>query len=125
MKVETNIQLSNNRYRVTVRTSEPTAVEEELFQRFGEPLVETGGEFSGSVTRPGDSPVSVTFTLPQGQNRIFLDFPVVRVFDLNDTAEADMRAKLYADTLLSRITDARDSLTAQAAPFVGTNVVTI
>lgn len=125
MRVDTNISLTNNRYRVTVRTLEPTAAEEELFQKFGEPLVETGGEFSGNVTRPGESPESVSFTLPTSQYRIFLDFPVVQVFDLGDDPDSDLYAKLFANTILDRITAARDSVLAQAAPFVGRNIVTI
>lgn len=125
MRVDTNISLSNNRYRVTVRTSDPTAVEEELFERFGEPLVETGGVFSGTLTRPGDSPESVTFTLPTSQHRIFLDFPVVQVFDLGANSDADLYAKLFANTILDRITAARDAVLAQSAPFVGRNIVTI
>lgn len=125
MQIFTTIENFDGRYRATVATQAFTANEINLIQQFGEPTVDTGGTFSGNVTRPGGSPVAVSFTLPNAIRRIQSDFPASQVFDLADTDTSDMRTKLWADTVASRISDAKTALLAKVSPFVGETLVTI
>lgn len=52
MKLRTNIDNVNGRYEAQVDTFGFTANEETQMLNFGEPLVDVGGTFSGTVTRP-------------------------------------------------------------------------
>lgn len=53
MKLRTLIDNVNGRYQVQVETFGFTANEEQQMANFGEPLIDVGGAFSGSVSRPG------------------------------------------------------------------------
>lgn len=126
VKIDIDIENVEGRYNVLVSTLGFTASEEEKLAQFGEPLVEVGGEFTGSATRPGDDePVEVEFELPQYLRRLRSDFPVRRVFDLADTENADIQAKVWATTMTDRLTSAKNELMAQVAPFVGQTRTTV
>lgn len=126
MKITTEIENVAGRYNVQVATGGFTASEEEKLAAFGEPEVQIGGEFAGSATRPGDSdPIAVEFTLPEFLRRLRSDFPVKRVFDLADSENADIMAKVWADEIVSRLTVAKDALMIQTSPFVGETRVTV
>jgi hypothetical protein len=62
MKIRTNIDNVSGRYEVQVETYGFTANEEEQMRNFGEPLVETGGSFSGHASRPGQTNTTVSVT---------------------------------------------------------------
>jgi len=62
MKIRTNIDNAVGRYEVQVETYGFTAFEEEQMRNFGEPLVATGGPFSGNASRPGQGNTLVTIT---------------------------------------------------------------
>jgi hypothetical protein len=62
MKIRTNIDNVAGRYEVQVETYGFTALEEEKMRDFGEPLVATGGSFSGSVSRSGQGNTVVTIS---------------------------------------------------------------
>ena len=62
MKLRTLIDNLAGRYEVQVDTHGFTAAEEEQMKNFGEPLVEVGGTFGGSVTRPDQSNTVVSIT---------------------------------------------------------------
>lgn len=53
MKLRTLIDNVAGRYQVQVETFGFTAAEEEQMTNFGEPLIDVGGAFSGTVSRPG------------------------------------------------------------------------
>ena len=125
MKVNTIISLVDNRYRVSISVLDTSALEEEALQNYGDPLVEVGGEISGSATRDGEGPTSVTFTLPTEQRQLPGGFPLIKYFDLDDSADADVQAKVYADEILTRVTSARDVLIANASDFLGETTVTL
>jgi len=205
MKIRSNIELQDDRYRVQIDTLGFTALEEEQMLAYGEPLVDIGSNFSEAVTRPsqvntavvitpvsggtgatavavisasntilsvtvtaggtgyanganisftGDGsgatatativsgvitsivvtapgtnyhavPYTCAFTLLAAPRRIRTDFPVVQVFDLNDFPDADARAKVFADTIVSRLTTAKATLLAQTTPFQGESLVTV
>lgn len=125
MKISTHIDLVANRYRVTVEVHSPTAHEAETLAQYGEPLVETGGTVTGSATRPGEGATSVTLSLPAEQRRLLADFPLVRVFDLGDDADADVQARVYADTIASRVASARNALMSNSSHFIGETTTTL
>lgn len=59
MKLRTIIDNVNGRYQVQVETFGFTANEEEQMANFGEPLIDVGGSFSGTVNRPGTTNTSI------------------------------------------------------------------
>jgi hypothetical protein len=126
MELEINLTNTDSRYAAQVSVLRVTSAEQEKLTQFGDPLVEIGGTFTGSVTRPGeDTPVSVTFTLSARAVRLPSGFPVKRVFDLVDSADADVQAKVWADTIKTRMTTAKTTLMAQVSPLEGRTVTTI
>lgn len=126
MRVRTFIDYINNRVRAQVGVDNLTSLEKDLVQSFGEPLVEVGGNFTDTLTRPGDDdPTSVDFTLSTEQRQLPSQFPVVRFFDLADDSDADLHAKVFADEVVSRITVAKNELVANAAALEGETTVTI
>jgi len=126
MKVKTLISTSDNRYRVEISVYDFSAVEEELVSQFGEPIIEIGGSFAGSETRPGEAvPTTVNFELPAEQRRWDSDFPVVKIFDLDDDVDSDVKAKVFGDEIVSRLQTAKNALVAQSAAFTGETTITI
>lgn len=126
MKIDTAIENVDGRYNVQVASLGFTASEEEKLAELGEPLVQIGGEFSGSILRPGDTEnTAVDFTLPTYLRRMRSDFPVKHVFDLADDANADVLAKVWAEAIVSRLTEAKVTLMAETSPFVGETRITV
>jgi len=70
-------------------------------------------------------PTPLDFDFPTRQRRLITDFPDKRVFDLADDVTADLMAKLYADTIKSRIETALTTLRALQNPFEGETLTTI
>lgn len=70
-------------------------------------------------------PTPLDFDFPTRQRRLITDFPDKRVFDLADDPTADLMAKLYADTIETRITTAVVHLRTLTAPFEGETLTTI
>jgi hypothetical protein len=123
MKIDIKIELVDERYRVTIGTHSFTAVEQELLAQFGEPLVEVGSvggttPITATVTRSDASEVTPSFTLPSEQRRLISDFPLIRVFDLNDDTDSDAKARVYADEIRDRIVAARDTLYSTSPEFI-------
>ena len=80
----------------------------------------TSGGANYSVT-----PSTVEFTLPQAQRRLQLDFPVKRVFDIEDYSDADVMAEVWANTITARCTAARNRLLTQHLNFIGETIITV
>ena len=82
-----------------------------------------------SVTAGGSGyhvvPYSVAFTLPPELRRIRTDSPFVQVFDLNDTPDADVWAKVWSDSIMARLTAAKTGLLTQSSAFVGESMITV
>lgn len=125
MKLQTFIDVVDNRYRVEIRIYNTTSLEDELMDQYGEPLIEVGGSFSGTVNLPGGGTQAADFTLPAEQRRLKSDFPLVKYFDLDDDADSDVDARLYADTIATRITTAKNTLLTNDQNFVSESVTTI
>jgi hypothetical protein len=71
------------------------------------------------------TPVNVNFNLGAAKRRIKSEFPIKQVFDLRDYADADARAKVWIDTLITRITTAKREWLDREAPLKSYNVTTI
>jgi hypothetical protein len=128
MKVQIVIENIVGRYHVTVAIPQGgiSAREQELINEFGDLLIEVGGNFTGTETRPsGGGPIAVDFDLPLAQRRLTTDFPVREIFDLEDDAESDVKAKVWGDTIKARIVTAKATLLSQASDFVGEDIETI
>ena len=70
-------------------------------------------------------PLPVEFTIPLQSRRLRSDFPVKIIFDLADYADADARAKVWADTVVARATAAKQALLRMTAPLEGETVTTV
>lgn len=62
MKVHTQIDVANGRYQGQVSIVEVSHAEAEQIRTLGDPIVETGGSFSGSLTRPGTTNTTILIT---------------------------------------------------------------
>lgn len=62
MQLSTEILLLDRVYRVAVKPDRFTAAEQEMLARFGEPLIEVGGTFEGTYSRPNRTSVTLTFS---------------------------------------------------------------
>lgn len=128
MRITTGIKLRNRRYYVTIDVdhAEFSTLTATQLRRFGEPILELGGAFSGSATRTGDSdPTSVSFELSDLQRRVPSQLPHQQVFDLRDSADADVEARVYEQEIRSRLETLRDELMAEQANFVGTTTTDV
>ena len=205
MKIRSDIEVQADRYRVQIDTLGFTANEEELLLAFGEPQIDIGSAFTGSVSVPGQIntvvvitptnggtgatatpvinpdgtinsitvvtggsdytgvptisftgdgsgavatavvsggvvtqiivstpgtnyhavPYTVSWTDDAALRRIRTDFPIVRVFDLNDYPDADVRAKVFSDTIADRLTATKATLLTQSTPFTGESLITV
>lgn len=126
MKIRSTIDLVGNTYHVAIDVPALSPQEQELVNQFGEPVVETGGTISGSATRPGEqNPTAVSFVLATGPRQLPSEFPVKKLFSLEDNDTADLMAVVYRTTLESRLSAARSALVARAPNFVGETVTTL
>jgi hypothetical protein len=204
MKIRSDIELQNDRYRVQIDTLGFTPVEEAQILALGEPLIDIGSNFSGSISRPGQTNTTVTITPTNGGTgatgtavvnpdgtiasiavvggsgytgaptvtvngdgtgatahavvsngvvtqiildtpgtgyhavpyvvawtedaalrRIRTEFPIIKLYDLQDFPDADARAKIFSDTIVSRLTAAKTTLVTQQLPFTGEALVTV
>lgn len=62
MRIQTQNENSGGRIHAQISIVALTALEEELIAKFGEPLVELGGDFDGTVARPGQVNTTVALT---------------------------------------------------------------
>ena len=126
MKINSRIEIIDDEYLTLVGIQAVSPTEQEAIDRFGEPVVDVGGSFTGSLTRPGaGAPTAVAFTLPSKQYYLPSTFPVHQTFSLADYEDADVRAEVYRQTIVARIGSARTTILARAANFVGETLVTL
>lgn len=62
MQIRKTIDNVEGRYHVLIETPKFTAAEEQLLSDHGEPLIEVGGNFADSLTRPGETAPVVTIS---------------------------------------------------------------
>lgn len=88
--------------------------DKKLMAQFGEPEIEMGGVFlEGEETE---------FTLPTKKARIRSDFPFTQEFDSTDSqfsSATQTKVEAYRDEIVTRFTDALETLRASQDNFVG------
>ncbi len=114
------IDLIDNAYHVQIGPdSIPDAIppaETQALIRFGEPIIECGGDF--------DAGGGVTFTLPANQKRFSSQFPVKEIFSRDSDANANAKAVYWRDTMATRIRAGVAAKVALVPGTVGTTVTT-
>lgn len=125
MRISRQIERIGDRYHVTTGIIGLSTNEDQLVMEHGEQIVDVGGSFSGSATRPGEGATSVTFTFPSKELLMPSQFPDVRIFDLADDADSDVMAKVYSDTIVTRLTSAITTLRSLSSPFVIDDITTV
>ena len=119
MKVRVFNSIVDYVYVTEVCTEEFTENEKGKMAGHGEPEVDVGGHFVGTVTRPGNGPITVDFTLPSELRRAASDFPLKKGFDLRDDATSDVKMQVYASTIVARLQAAMTTLLGTSDYFVG------
>ena len=120
MKIRKFITFVDNVYIVEIFTEAFTESQKNKMSAHSEPEVDAGGNFAGSLLRPGDiTPTAVDFDLPSDLRRISTDFPVRQPFDIRDDPDADVKAAVWGNTMDTRLGAARNILIALEEPFVG------
>jgi hypothetical protein len=126
MEIESFIDLVNGAYVTQIGLTTGTsakplsALEQEIWADFGEPLIECGGDFLD----PDDSEVTL-YSLPLDSRRLPSQFPVKKTFDTSDSANAKVRATVYRDTLIARIETARNTHLGLATSVPGHTITTV
>lgn len=134
MEIKSVIRLVSGVYHAEVSLMQDglSPVEIEAINNFGAPAVEVGGSF-GVTGSTGATGTNTYFTLTANAKLFPPDFPVKQIFSLTDypvgtTAppNAGVRADVWRDTVVSRITDAvRDVRGQSASTDVGTSIQVI
>ena len=93
-------------------------------------LDELSGVVSSLVVMAGgvgyhDVPWNAVYQLPTAQRRLQSDFPVQRIFDRNDYADAEAMAMAWANTMQARMTAAIQDLRKQTSYIEGETAVTV
>lgn len=120
MKLEFSNTLVGNVYHVEIGVAGLTPEEQAAVNRFGEPVIDFGGSFTGSATRPGDNVATyVTYSLPARERRILSQTPVKQVFSLDDFEDADIRAQVWLSRNKNLLFMAREGLLIRGYAFTG------
>lgn len=110
MRIDTNIEPISGSYHGMVFTSDLTLEERQLMSAFGEPVVDVGGDFTGTETPIGGGTISLAYALPCKYRRIYSEMPVKQIFSLCNSVNAPLQAQLYVQTVAQRIADAVNNL---------------
>ena len=105
-------------YKVTVKTEDWSEGDKDLMQRYGEPVIDVGSAFTGTVPY-------VAFTLPTRTMRVMSESPFTERFDFRDTADAEDRANAWKTAVVARITDAVAILRSNEDTFTREDVLTL
>lgn len=99
MQLRETLSLIDGQYHTQVVVESLTAEEQEALAKFGGWSIDIGGEF--------DDGQGLSFTLPTTIRLFPQQFPVKRLFDRQDQADANDRAALWLTTVVGRITTAQ------------------
>jgi hypothetical protein len=134
MEIRSTIRLTNNLYQAEISLGDNglTPVETEALAQFGQPSIDCGGSF-GTTGTTGATGTNTYFILPSNAKLFPANFPVKESFSLLDfpvgtTAppNAAVRADLWRDTVVSRITAGVQAKRAESASSdIGTIVQNI
>lgn len=117
MQITNNIRLVDNIYHVEIDLHELTLSEQEAINKFGEPLIECGGNF--------DDLGGLTFDLDSDIRKFPSEFPCKYSWDRGDYEDAADRADLWRDTILDRLDTAVTAKRAETSANLGSNTTSI
>lgn len=112
MDLKGTVDLVQGKYvgKVTVQIWE--SFDNTLFSRYGEPTVQTGGDFAEGA---------IEFSLTENLKYIYSDSPHTQSFSLTEFQDAGDRAVLWMNTLMGRIeTKMLDFRSNDATNYKGT-----
>jgi len=115
MKLRKYFSVSDGVYKVSLRTEEFSEVDQQLMAKFGEPEIDVGSSFTGPPA----------FDLSADLRRIRSESPFTMKFDVDDYADADDRATVWADEMTTRIGTAMTTLRANTDDFTKEEVENI
>lgn len=118
ISVRTIKQLEVGAFKVIITVSDPSAVDDEKFAKFGVPNIDLGGDFE-----EGELSFSLPAFIVPVWNRAGQNF--VQRFDLADYDDAEDRADLWAETIEARILSAMTTLRANTDTFSSVTQTTI
>ena len=124
MELLSRISLISGVYHVQVGINDGpdakplTPVELEAIAAMGEPIVECGGTFT-------QIDPAITYTLPGDSRSLPSGFPIKQLFAIADFNNAGARAVLFRNTIETRMTAARDAVTAASQGVTGQTVTIV
>lgn len=117
MKIRSFYTLQNGVYKAALNTEDWSEGDTKLMQKFGEPEIDKGGDF----TIPPDT----EFTLPEELVRIASDSPITQSFDSRDSADAEEMAIAWGAEIIVRITAAVTALRAMTDDYTREEVTNV
>lgn len=118
MDVTISKSLQDSVYSVTISTSNFSSLDVQLFEAFGEPVIDIGGVIV-------DNRVNLV-SLPSRQVQIKSQFPVTQSFnDVDLQGKAEQAATLWIENVKQRMADAMKVLRSKSDDFSGTETITI
>jgi hypothetical protein len=123
MEIRKTIRLVGNVYHVEIDLAEGAGfcpispIEQQQLNQFGEMLLDLGGAFTDEEDPP------LEFDLPTNEVYIPSAFPIKQLFSLDDFEDdANARAVIWRDTIMSRINIALTALLAKSSGTTGSEV---
>jgi hypothetical protein len=99
MDIRKQKYLQGQKYGVKI-TTKPSDQEKKLFEKYYEPSINAGGEFTDGTT---------SFMITDIQKKIYTDTPINHFFDTVllgiDYIQAGTRANIYINEIVNRITE--------------------
>ena len=107
MQYQQKIYLQANKYYASLIYKSADQYDLDLFDKYSEPEINIGGTITSN---------QITFTLPDQSRRLKSDCPITEIFDPitggYTLEEAANRAKIFVNTISSRIQDSVQQLRA-------------
>jgi hypothetical protein len=116
MKLREQISIVGGQYKARIEVSELTASETNAISRFGDLVVNLGGDFTS------DTDTDVVFSLPSEERFFPSQFPVQKVFDAADSDAAE-KADTWIETVVDRLLTARDEAIDKDASAIRDEIV--
>jgi len=115
MKITTVKDIVNNVYSVNISTADFSQADTKAMEDFGEPTIDAGGDFGGTVD------------LATQIKKVLTESPFVQGFDTRDDVtpgDAEANAEAWALTIVTRLQAVMDTLRANTDEYSGESVIT-
>lgn len=112
MKIRKFSILNDGVYKISLYTEEWSELDLKLMEKYGEPEVDLGGSFTG----PPELDLSANLVSLRAES------PFTQSFDSDDYVDADERAVVWKEAVVTRIKSAVTALRANTDDFSGETV---